>query len=117
MVAMTVCVQGVHVLEADDGTMHNCQRPRWLFWRQGGYGRAYSRPTSGAHRTGDGGGMAQLQACHGRNYGIRAVLPPHPGIYGAGCLITEAHVDRRRVSDQSPKSDTLLWRRYAPHLT
>jgi succinate dehydrogenase / fumarate reductase flavoprotein subunit len=78
---------GVIAWNLDDGTLHRF-RAHQVVMATGGYERAYFSSTAAHICTGDGGGMI-----------LRAGLPLqdmefvqfHPtGIYGAGCLITEA---------------------------
>ncbi len=78
---------GVVALKLDDGSVHRF-RAQTTILATGGYGRAYFSCTSAHTCTGDGNAMV-----------LRAKLPLqdmefvqfHPtGIYGAGCLITEA---------------------------
>jgi succinate dehydrogenase / fumarate reductase flavoprotein subunit len=78
---------GALALKMDDGTLHRFNASMTIL-ATGGYGRAYLSATSAHICTGDGNGMA-----------LRAGLPLqdmefvqfHPtGIYGAGCLISEA---------------------------
>ncbi len=80
------CV-GVVALSMEDGTLHRFQGRNTVL-ATGGYGRAYFSCTSAHICTGDGNAMV-----------LRAGLPLqdmefvqfHPtGIYGAGCLISEA---------------------------
>ncbi len=78
--------RGVVCLKLDDGTIHRF-RSQLVILATGGYGRAYFSATSAHTCTGDGNAMV-----------LRAGLPLQdmefvqfhpPGIYGAGCLITE----------------------------
>lgn len=79
----------------DDGTIHRFAA-KMVVLATGGYGRAYFSATSAHTCTGDGGGMV-----------ARAGLPLqdmefvqfHPtGIYGSGCLITEARAAKAVIS-------------------
>jgi len=79
--------RGVVALNLDDGSIHRF-RSQMTILATGGYGRTYFSCTSAHICTGDGNSMV-----------LRAGLPLqdmefiqfHPtGIYGAGCLITEA---------------------------
>lgn len=79
--------QGVLAWRLEDGSLHAFSAQQTVL-ATGGYGRAYASATSAYTCTGDGGGMV-----------LRAGLPLqdmefvqfHPtGIYGAGCLISEA---------------------------
>lgn len=81
-----VC-RGVMAWNLNDGTLHRF-RAHLVVMATGGYGRVYAASTSAHICTGDGNAMA-----------LRAGLPLedmefvqfHPtGIYGAGCLISEA---------------------------
>uniref|UniRef100_A0A2C9K730 Succinate dehydrogenase [ubiquinone] flavoprotein subunit, mitochondrial n=1 Tax=Biomphalaria glabrata TaxID=6526 RepID=A0A2C9K730_BIOGL len=78
---------GVLAWDLSNGTLH-CFNANTVIIATGGYGRIYFSTTSAHTCTGDGNGMA-----------LRAGLPLqdmefvqfHPtGIYGSGCLITEA---------------------------
>jgi succinate dehydrogenase / fumarate reductase flavoprotein subunit len=79
--------RGVVALCMEDGTLHRFRAHKTIV-ATGGYGRIYYSCTGAHTQTGDGNGMV-----------LRAGLPLqdmefvqfHPtGIYGAGCLITEA---------------------------
>jgi succinate dehydrogenase / fumarate reductase flavoprotein subunit len=79
--------RGVIAWNLDDGTMHRF-RAHMVVLATGGYGRVYGATTAAHICTGDGNAMA-----------LRAGLPLqdmefvqfHPtGLYGTGCLITEA---------------------------
>jgi succinate dehydrogenase / fumarate reductase, flavoprotein subunit len=79
--------RGVVALDMNDGTLHRF-RAHMTILATGGYGRTYFTCTGAHSCTGDGNGMV-----------LRAGLPLqdmefvqfHPtGIYGAGCLISEA---------------------------
>jgi succinate dehydrogenase / fumarate reductase flavoprotein subunit len=79
--------RGVVALNLDDGSIHRFSA-NMVIIATGGYGRIYFTCTGAHTQTGDGNGMM-----------LRAGLPLqdmefvqfHPtGIYGAGCLITEA---------------------------
>src|SRR5205807_3094558 len=101
--------RGVIALNLDDGTVHRF-RAQTTILATGGYGRAYASCTSAHTCTGDGGAMV-----------LRAGLPLqdmefvqfHPtGIYGAGCLITEA--SRGEGGSPTNSEGERFMERYAP---
>lgn len=78
---------GVMALDLNEGVLH-LFRGHAVVLATGGYGRTYLSCTSAHTCTGDGGGMA-LRA--GLALQDMEFVQFHPtGIYGAGCLITEA---------------------------
>ena len=104
-----VC-RGVVAWNLDDGTLHRFRAHQTVL-ATGGYGRTYFSCTSAHTCTGDGNGMV-----------LRAGLPLqdmefiqfHPtGIYGAGCLITEAV--RGEGGYVTNGNGERFMERYAPH--
>ena len=104
-----VC-RGIVAWNLDDGTIHRF-RAKLVVLATGGYGRVYLSSTTAHTCTGDGNGMI-----------LRAGLPLqdmeflqfHPtGIYGSGCLITEA--TRGEGGYLTNGAGERFMERYAPH--
>ena len=102
--------RGLMAWSLDDGIIHRFRAHRVII-ATGGYGRAYLTCTGAHTQTGDGNAMV-----------LRAGLPLqdmefvqfHPtGIYGAGCLITEAV--RGEGGHLTNSDGERFMERYAPH--
>merc|ERR1712093_921357 len=78
--------RGVIAYNQEDGTLHRFRAHNTVL-ATGGYGRAYFSCTSAHTCTGDG--MAMVARAGPPNQDLEFVQFHPPGIYGAGCLITE----------------------------